>query len=261
MQIAGRVRAQSQDQQPSSQQMEAMKQAMEDPEVRERMAAMQEQMQRPEVQQQMSAMQAAMADPQLQQRLQQLQGDPEFKQMFEDIQRGGMGALMKYWNDPDMLRKLGEKMGDVAPAASAAAAASPMPAAAVEPEVNDLFDAAKYGDDQAVEDFLAVGKDVNMQDAEQRTPLHYAAAHDHAHIVRALLEAGASTSSRDTKENSPLHYAAGYGRVDIVEIMLEGGADVTLKNATGKTAADLARLNPQNPVLGEADLMARLDAQ
>jgi hypothetical protein len=34
--------------------------------------------------------------------------------MFEDIQKGGMGALMKYMNDPRVLAKLGSKLGDVA---------------------------------------------------------------------------------------------------------------------------------------------------
>jgi hypothetical protein len=38
----------------------------------------------------------------------------EFKEMFEDIQKGGMGALMKYMNDPRVLSKLGSKLGDVA---------------------------------------------------------------------------------------------------------------------------------------------------
>lgn len=32
--------------------------------------------------------------------MQALREDPEFKQMFEEIQKGGMGAMMKYMNDP-----------------------------------------------------------------------------------------------------------------------------------------------------------------
>jgi hypothetical protein len=36
--------------------------------------------------------------------LQALREDPEFKQMFEEIQTGGMGALMKYMNDPRVSR-------------------------------------------------------------------------------------------------------------------------------------------------------------
>lgn len=54
--------------------------------------------------------------------------------MFEDIQKNGMGAMMKYWNDPQMLAKLGQKIGDVPQAP---------PQAPAEPEVNDLLDAAR----------------------------------------------------------------------------------------------------------------------
>lgn len=59
--------------------------------------------------------------------------------------------------------------------------------------------ACSLGDLEAVEDFIAIGKDVNMCDAEQRTPLHYAAAHDHAHVVRELLTNKASLENTDTK--------------------------------------------------------------
>lgn len=68
--------------------------------------------------------------------------------MFEDIQKNGMQAMMKYWNDPKVLAKIGERMGDIptsAPAEGAAAAAA-APAAAAQapaPEINDLRDAAK----------------------------------------------------------------------------------------------------------------------
>lgn len=34
--------------------------------------------------------------------MQELRNDPEFKQMFEEIQKGGMGALMKYMNSPQV---------------------------------------------------------------------------------------------------------------------------------------------------------------
>ena len=67
--------------------------------------------------------------------------------MFEDIQKNGMQAMMKYWNDPKVLAKIGERMGDIptsAPAEGAAAAAAPAAAAqAPAPEINDLRDAAK----------------------------------------------------------------------------------------------------------------------
>lgn len=73
---------------------------LQDPAVAARMKEMQEAMSRPEVQQQMAEMQAYMQNQQVQQRMAALREDPEFKQMFEEIQTGGMGALMKYMNDP-----------------------------------------------------------------------------------------------------------------------------------------------------------------
>ena len=51
-----------------------------------------------------------------------------------------MQALMKYWNDPDTLAKIGERLGDVEAAAAPAAPASAAPPA---PEINTLLDAAK----------------------------------------------------------------------------------------------------------------------
>jgi hypothetical protein len=65
---------------------------------------------------------------------------------------GGMAALMKFYNDPAFLSKLGSKLGDVPPPqpgpmpaaaapprAAAAAAASPVQA----PEVTNLLEAAR----------------------------------------------------------------------------------------------------------------------
>ena len=67
---------------------------------------------------------------------------PAMQGMFEDIQKNGMGAMMKYWNDPQMLAKLGQKIGDVPQAAPAAAPA--------EPEISDLLDAARCAPPGAV---------------------------------------------------------------------------------------------------------------
>lgn len=63
-----------------------------------------------------------------------------------------------------VLAKIGERLGDVQVqvpppgAAAAAPGAAPRPPAADVPEIDNLFDAAKYGDLEAVEDFIAIGK-------------------------------------------------------------------------------------------------------
>jgi ankyrin repeat protein len=42
-------------------------------------------------------------------------------------------------------------------------------------------------------------QDVNMTDAESRTPLHYATAHRHPIIISTLVEAGANLEATDSK--------------------------------------------------------------
>ncbi len=54
----------------------------------------------------------------------------------------------------------------------------------------------RYGDLEAVEDFIAVGKDVNESDEEDRTPLHYAVAYNHAEIVDELIANGANLEAQ-----------------------------------------------------------------
>lgn len=185
--------------------------------------------------------------------------------MFAEIERGGMPALMKIMNDPKWLSKLGERLGDLPEPAAAAAGGFGGPAAAAGlasppvPEVKDLHDAAKYGDLEGAEDFIAIGKDVNAVDAEARTPLHFAAGAAHLEIAEALVAAGAQLEAVDSKGNTPLMYAAGYGRPALVGLLLDKGASTGGKNGTGKTAAELARLDPRNPVSQDAALMARLE--
>ena len=198
----------------------------------------------------------------VQERLTALKDDPEFQEMFDDIKANGMGALMKYYNDPKWLAKFDAKFGDVAGSGGSAAPVQPA-AAAASPEaaeVNNLIDAAKSGDMEALEDFIAIGKDVNMVDAEGRTPLHFCAAYNRIQAAAQLISAGADLEKSDSKQNTPLHYAAGYGRGEIASMLLEAGAIGSAKNATGKTPYDLVKLAPQNPLNNDADLCYQLEA-
>lgn len=63
-----------------------------------------------------------------------------------------------------------------------------------------VLPAARYGDEEAVEDFLAIGKDVNEADKEGRTPIHYVRACVRAG-VRACVRAGVQACVRA----GPLH--------------------------------------------------------
>jgi hypothetical protein len=42
-----------------------------------------------------------------------LKDDPEMGEIFNELEAGGPAAMMKYWNNPEVLKKLGETMGGV----------------------------------------------------------------------------------------------------------------------------------------------------
>jgi len=241
---------------PNAAQLKAMQDAAtQNPEV---MKAVQEQMARPEVQQEMQQMMSMMNNPDMLAKVAALREDPELKPMFDEIRAGGMAGMMKAMNDPTFLAKIGEKMGDVAPnMAGAPIPAAPQP---TPPEVNSILDAARYGDLEAIDDYMAIGKG-DIRDENGRTALHYAVAYNQGAAAGALLEAGADVNATDSNGNSALHFAAGYGRGSAVRALLTVGANVALKNAEGKSAADIVAGEQKNPLNQDTELMDALQGK
>ena len=99
----------------------------------------------------------------------------------------------------------------------------------------------RYGDLEAAEDFIAIGKDVNAADPDGRTPLHYAVAYNQHDVLKVLIDASANLEAEDNKQNTPLHYACGYGRGLCVESLIDAGANTGATNSTGKTGLDLVK--------------------
>ena len=259
----------------------AYQEAMKNPEtakkLQEQMKQMQGMMSNPMVQQQMQAMQNMVQNEDMQRKIAGLKDDAEFKDFFDDLRANGPGAMMKYSTDQAFLKKLNDKLGGEEAIRAAAGGAipaeavppggaAPPPAAPVPPpEVETLHDAARYGDIEAVEDFLAIGKDVNARDSSQRTPVHYAIAFGKGsageEIFDLLIDADSiDLSARDEKQNTPLHYACGYGKIFAVKKLLEMNSDVTAKNGTGKTPLDLVKLEAKNPINEDAELLKLLGA-
>ncbi len=247
----------------------AYQEAMKDPEtakkVREQMAQMQGMMQNPAVQQQMQAMNNMVANPDMQKRIASLKDDPAFADFFDDLRKNGPGAMMKWANDKDFLQRLNDALGGEEAIRAAAGGIAPPEAQAPPaptPEVETLHDAARYGDIEAVEDFIAIGKDINARDSSSRTPIHYAIAFGKGdtgeEIFNLLLEAGADLTATDEKKNTPLHYACGYGKPFAVKALLEKGCDKTATNGTGKTPLELVKLEPKNPINNDSELVASL---
>eukprot|EP00210_Caulerpa_lentillifera_P002097 g2012.t1 len=250
---------------------ETMNAAMKNPQMRERMNQMQEALKNPQVRQQLEETMAYMQNEDTQKRIQEMREDPEFKEKFEEIRKGGIGAMMKAMNDVEFLEKVGKRVGappgvTMSPQSPPTAPSEAEDASVISteedsalPEITTLLDAAKYGDLEAVEDFLAIGKDPNLVDEFDRTPLHFAVSIQHLEIIEVLISSNANLEAKDSKKNTPLHYAAGYGRVEALRRLLAAGADGSVKNENGKTPADVARLSEKNPILQEEDLIGKLD--
>jgi ankyrin-1 len=63
-------------------------------------------------------------------------------------------------------------------------------------------------------------------DAQNRQPLHYAAAGGHSALLSLLLNEGAAVDALDSAGRSPLHYAARMGRREAACVLLQNGANL-----------------------------------
>ena len=104
-----------------------------------------------------------------------------------------------------------------------------------------------------VEERIACGADVNLNDLKLRSPLHYLLknrTHDDWLIesnfqdtIAFMLVHGALVDAKDRDGNTPLMLAAKSGQNILVESILNGKPDIRLQNNSHKTAYDLAKNN------------------
>jgi ankyrin repeat protein len=87
------------------------------------------------------------------------------------------------------------------------------------------------------------GADVNLQDKNGYTPLHFAAQEQEVEIARLLLDHGASINAQDRHGNTPLSTAVfNYsGDGSVIQLLRERGADPFAENNHGISPVGLAR--------------------
>lgn len=175
-----------------------------------------------------------------------LEADPELAPIFEDIKKNGMEALMKYYQDEELMLKISSKMGGLPQELNPTLKK-------IEETPLNLHEAAKNGDLKAVQEYLNQKKPLDAQDHKGITPLGYAIGSNRIAVVKLLLDNRANPFAVDSNGNSGLHYAAGYGRKELVEYLLKVGASGTQSNAQGQTPVQVATMNRQQAII---DLLA-----
>jgi uncharacterized protein len=129
------------------------------------------------------------------------------------------------------------------------------PDAVLQAGTTALARAAKGGDVEVVRLLLAHGANSVLPTVQGVTPLMMAAGTGYsgrdsrgryqtdeqaAQIIKLLLDAGAAINQRANDGGTALHGAASRGRNEIINLLVASNADLTVKDARGRTAADVA---------------------
>ena len=79
------------------------------------------------------------------------------------------------------------------------------------------------------------GADVNVQDTDGLTPLHFAAENGQLQVAKLLIESGALVDAKYINGLTPLHRAALHGHTEILKLLIENGATIDAKGGVEKT--------------------------
>ena len=122
----------------------------------------------------------------------------------------------------------------------------------------DLSAQIRAGERDAALAAIAAGADVNAQQGDGSTPLHWAVYKVDHDLTRALVKAGANPNVRSHLGALPLAEAANLADAELVSILLKGRADPNLANEDGQTPLMLAARTGSVPV-GQLLLKAGAD--
>ena len=100
----------------------------------------------------------------------------------------------------------------------------------VEEPTIDLITAVIDDDLETVNQHIAYGSDINVQDGTfSNTPLNFAGIYGLTDIANALIDAGADLNLINDDNFTPLCNAAAWGHTSVVTILLDAGADLSAK--------------------------------
>lgn len=107
-------------------------------------------------------------------------------------------------------------------------------------EVEGFLLYAKEGNVDEMKAVIKKGMNLDIQDEQGQSALHWAVDGEHVEIVKLLVEARVKVNLQDCDGQTPLHYALNIESNDIIQLLLKAGADVTTADAEGVTPQALA---------------------
>ena len=94
----------------------------------------------------------------------------------------------------------------------------------------DLLTAVLDDNLDVIEQHIAYGSDINIQDEEfLNTPLNIASIYGKSEIAQLLVKNNADLNLQNVDNFSPLCNAAAWGHTSVVSILLDNGADLSIK--------------------------------
>lgn len=85
-----------------------------------------------------------------------------------------------------------------------------------------------------------LAEELDAQDSDAWTALHWAAWSGMPQCTEELVKSGADVNKREVKHFTPLMLAAMRGNLAVTKMLLANGAEKTATNSSGKTALDIA---------------------
>lgn len=116
---------------------------------------------------------------------------------------------------------------------------------------NYLWDAARTGNGDVIDNFIAAKYNLNAQDEHGYTSVILAAYHGHLTTVENLLNAGADPCLRDKRGNTALMGAIFKGEVKIARLLIATKCNPDIRNNSEQTAAMYAALFQRHTLLEE----------
>lgn len=111
-----------------------------------------------------------------------------------------------------------------------------------DPHKKALFEAAHQGNLKRVQELIAEGVSVDVQDEGWKhwTPLFWAIVKNHPRCARLFVTLGADVNAEDDHGWRPLHVAANLGFTRICKMLLESGASLAAEDHAGWNALHAA---------------------